>query len=198
MMSSLFVSFHLELLFLFDKVKGLARGKDNNERTLMGVRQRIIGTALYYLGDERCRAKRENRNETEIMREGFEFVTITRLGEMFGLTKIKMGHRLVEIGLREWNYKEYCPTPLAMTTGYCKATESDKGFRFYVWHREKTVKALEAAGYERVASTPHRRGSVDRSLPRPAVMMVSRSWAATGRRRFGSWARTMPDWWSPR
>ena len=121
---------------------------------MTGVRQRIIGTALYYLGDERCRAKPETRNEKAIMHELFEYVTITRLGEMFGVTRIKMGHRLVEIGLREWNYKEYCPTPLAMTTGYCKATESDQGIRFYVWHRKKTVKALEAAGYEQIPSKP--------------------------------------------
>ena len=30
------------------------------------------------------------------MHELFEYVTITRLGEMFGVTRIKMGHRLVE------------------------------------------------------------------------------------------------------
>ena len=35
------VRFHLELHFLFDKLKGLARCKDNNERTLMGVRQKL-------------------------------------------------------------------------------------------------------------------------------------------------------------
>ncbi len=88
------------------------------------------------------------------MHELFEYVTITRLGEMFGVSCIKMGQRLVEIGLRERNYKEYCPTPLAMRTGYCKATEDDRGFRFFVWHREKTVKALEAAGYEQIRSRP--------------------------------------------
>ena len=49
---------------------------------------------------------------------------------------------------------------MAMRTGYCKATETDQGFRFYVWHREKTVKALEVAGYEQVESdtTPTRIG----------------------------------------
>jgi hypothetical protein len=88
------------------------------------------------------------------MHEVFEFVTITRLGEMFGVTRIKMGQRLVEIGLRERNYKEYCPTPMAMRTGYCKATEDDRGFRFFVWHREKTAKALEAAGCEQVKNKP--------------------------------------------
>jgi len=88
------------------------------------------------------------------MHELFECVTITRLGEMFGVTAIKMGQRLVKIGLRERNYNEYCPAPVAMRTGYCKATENDQGIRFYVWHREKTVKALEAAGYEQVKEQP--------------------------------------------
>ena len=41
------------------------------------------------------------------MHELFEYVTITQLGEMFGVTSIKMGHRLVEVGLRERNYKEF-------------------------------------------------------------------------------------------
>ena len=52
----------------------------------------------------------------------FEFVTITRLAEMFGVTKIKMGRMLVKIGLRERNHKNYLPTPVAMRAGYCKPT----------------------------------------------------------------------------
>ena len=84
----------------------------------------------------------------------FEFVTITGLAEMFGVTKIKMGRMLVKIGLRERNHQELLPTPMAMRTGYCKPTENDQGIRFYVWHREKTVNALEAAGYEQVESKP--------------------------------------------
>ena len=41
-----------------------------------------------------------------------------------------------------------------MRTGYCKATVTDQGIRFYVWHSKKTVKALEAAGYEQIQSKP--------------------------------------------
>ena len=47
-------------------------------------------------------------NEIAFMHDLFEYVTITRLGEMFGVTRIEMGRWLVKIGLRERNYKEYC------------------------------------------------------------------------------------------
>ena len=40
------------------------------------------------------------------------------------------------------------PSNQAIERGYCQATENERGIRYYIWHRVKTIKALETAGYK--------------------------------------------------
>jgi len=88
------------------------------------------------------------------MYEMFEHLTITQLGDVFGVTRNVMGQYLVEIGLRVREDRGLYPSTKAIERGYCKATEDQHGISFVVWHRLKTIKALEAAGYEQIRSKP--------------------------------------------
>ena len=73
-----------------------------------------------------------------------EFVTITQLGDMFGVSRVVMGRWLARIGLRN---RTLDPTQDARNNGFCKLYRNDREIVFWVWHRNKTIKALKAAGY---------------------------------------------------
>lgn len=82
------------------------------------------------------------------MYEWFEYVSITQLGEMFGVTRNEMGQYLADIGWRVREGGTLSPSNQAIERGYCQATENERGIRYYIWHRVKTIKALETAGYK--------------------------------------------------
>lgn len=74
------------------------------------------------------------------MYDHFEYLTLTQLGKMYGLSAIKIGRCLAKIGLRENGQ----PTRKALEEGFVRFVEMDQGF--YSWHRIKTIAALAEIG----------------------------------------------------
>lgn len=82
------------------------------------------------------------------MHEAITYVNLTDLGKLFGMTSHGIGKVLKKIGLRDSNGK---PSSKAFHQGYCDQAPTNRGSGYYyVWHREKTIQALEEAGCERV------------------------------------------------
>jgi hypothetical protein len=81
----------------------------------------------------------------------FEFVTQTQLGKIFGVGSKVMGKWLTKIGLRDG---EHDPTKEALQGGYCKLFRNDRDIVFFVWHRNKTIEALKAGGYDPMCEQP--------------------------------------------
>ena len=81
------------------------------------------------------------------MYEIFEYLNLTQLGEIFGVSGKKLGRILVEIGLRT---KGKEPSKRASEKGFVRWVDDENCGGFYAWHGEKTIAALEAAGYRRV------------------------------------------------
>lgn len=79
------------------------------------------------------------------MYEQFEYLNQTQLGELFGVSSHAIGKWLEESGLK----KDKMPSHRAHSGNYCKRTDNGKGGWYYVWHRKKTIRALEKAGHER-------------------------------------------------
>ena len=79
----------------------------------------------------------------------YEHLTITQLGDLFGITRNKMGKRLEQIGLRRRDVRtrQLRPSQTAFEGGFVKQVPSRGDGYMYVWHREKTIKALEGAGF---------------------------------------------------
>lgn len=74
------------------------------------------------------------------------FVNQHDLGKHFNLSPKKVGDLLDAIGLRNGSNN---PTPEAFAGGYVAKSNHPNGW-YYVWHLQKTVAALEAAGHKRV------------------------------------------------
>lgn len=74
------------------------------------------------------------------MFEHFEFVSLTQLGQIFGVTPKEIDNGLVECGLR----KRHKPTDKAKAGGFVTTVEMPGGESFYTWHRERTMAALSA------------------------------------------------------
>jgi hypothetical protein len=78
-----------------------------------------------------------------------EFMSLTEMGAIFGVTNQKIGRALMGIGLRTADGN---PSPKALDGGYCGLRPTGRGpipHNFVVWHAEKTLAALEQAGYKR-------------------------------------------------
>ena len=74
-----------------------------------------------------------------------EYITLTELGALYGVTSHKVGKWLREAGLRD---KRGNPINegLWMTT----ETLAPNGFTpFFVWHRQSTIRLLDSLGYQR-------------------------------------------------
>ena len=77
-----------------------------------------------------------------------EFDSMTDLGTIFGVTSHKLGKWLVAIGLRTSDKK---PSQKAFDEGFVTSAPTGRGAGyFYLWHRERTIQAVEAAGHFRV------------------------------------------------
>ena len=86
------------------------------------------------------------------MYESYDKLTLTQLGDVFGVKRRKMGTMLVEVGLRYRNHatNKLTPSQKAFNGDYC-STESSRGDGyFWVWDRGKTIRALVEGGFERV------------------------------------------------
>jgi hypothetical protein len=85
------------------------------------------------------------------MRFRFEFMSLTQIGELFGVSNQQVGKWLATIGLREKGKNGLKPTREAYAGGFVKDVPSRGQGYIWAWHSEKTVKALEQAGHKLVA-----------------------------------------------
>lgn len=79
-----------------------------------------------------------------------EFGTMTVIGRRFDVTRQVCGKWLAQLGLRVVGKN---PTRKAQELGLVKRTTATRGngeFDFSLWHIDKTVKLLEAAGHQQV------------------------------------------------
>lgn len=69
------------------------------------------------------------------------YLSLTELGRIYGVSRNKVGQWLVAIGLRT---KEKRPSPRAFHLGFVQKKESiHPGTYFWVWHGEKTRAVLD-------------------------------------------------------
>ena len=75
------------------------------------------------------------------MYEHYEYLTLTQIGKIFGLSNQKIGKILAKIGLRDKNVEtgRLKPSKEAFDGGYCKMGPSRGDGYNWVWHREKTI-----------------------------------------------------------
>lgn len=85
------------------------------------------------------------------MKYRFEFMTLTQLGEIFGVSSHKVGDWLVELGFRTENKR---PSKLAFEADVVKEGPSRGQGYNWIWHAEKTIEAIEAAGHKRTFPAP--------------------------------------------
>lgn len=81
----------------------------------------------------------------------FKFMSLSQLGEVFGVSNQQVGKWLVQLGLRTSDNK---PSAEAFQGGYVEQMPSRNQGYTWSWHSEKTVAALEAAGHLRVLNPP--------------------------------------------
>ena|SRR5579884_3356299 len=75
------------------------------------------------------------------------FLSLTELGQVYGVTRNRVGQWLVDLGLRT---KEKKPSPRAFHEGYVAQRDSTNiGTYFWVWHGEKTCRLLDEARHMR-------------------------------------------------
>ena len=82
-----------------------------------------------------------------------EFESMRDLGKRYGVSSHKMGGWLAALGLRTVGGS---PTGKAFQLGLVKTASTGRGDSdgyFYVWHVAKTMKLLDAAGYQPVGVT---------------------------------------------
>ena len=76
-----------------------------------------------------------------------EFLSMTELGKFYGVSSHKMGKWLVDLGFRTKYMK---PSKAAFEGGLVnQVLSSQPGTFYYQWHAEKTMQALDKAGYKR-------------------------------------------------
>jgi hypothetical protein len=79
------------------------------------------------------------------MKWRFEYMTLTQIGEVFGVSNQQVGKWLAKLGLRTDANR---PSREAFDGGYVKAGPSRGQGYNWVWHSEKTVRALSEAGHK--------------------------------------------------
>lgn len=80
------------------------------------------------------------------MFEHFEFLSLTQLGKVFGVSAIQIGRWLVKLGLRENGQ----PTEKALEEGFVTFVEMEQMEKFHTWHRIKTIASLAELGIKPV------------------------------------------------
>jgi hypothetical protein len=79
-----------------------------------------------------------------------EYMSLTELGKLYGVSSHKIGKWLVDLGLRTQAKK---PSPRAFRDGFVEQRPSTQpATYFWVWHAERTMKALEQAGFTKPAN----------------------------------------------
>jgi hypothetical protein len=74
------------------------------------------------------------------------FVSLTRLGEIYGVKARDVGAWLKGLGLRQ---EKGCPTREAVQQGLVKERSLEFGGCFWHWHMEKTCAILDGMCYRR-------------------------------------------------
>ncbi len=82
----------------------------------------------------------------------YEFMTLTQIGEIFGITSHQVGKWLVQIGLQTEAKR---PSAAAFDGDFLSQgpSRSIDGYN-WVWHSVRTVAALEKAGHRRISNPP--------------------------------------------
>jgi hypothetical protein len=76
-----------------------------------------------------------------------EYLSLTELGQLYGVSRIKLGQWLVNLGLRT---EEKKPSKLAFDGGYVDQRPSSQPMTyFWVWDARKTCELLDGAGFTR-------------------------------------------------
>jgi hypothetical protein len=76
-----------------------------------------------------------------------EFLSLTELGRLYGVSSHIMGRWLVALGLRTGDKK---PSTAAFQGGYVTQRASTRpGTYFWVWHAQRTMRMLGEAGYRK-------------------------------------------------
>ena len=76
-----------------------------------------------------------------------EFLSLTELGRLYGVSRNKVGLWLVDLGLRT---KDKKPSRAAFDGGFVDQRPStNPGTYYWVWHGEKTTRLLDEAGHRR-------------------------------------------------
>jgi hypothetical protein len=76
-----------------------------------------------------------------------EFLSLTELGNLYGVSRVKVGQWLVGLGLRTAEKK---PSRAAFEGGFVDQRPSTQpATYFYVWHARKTCELLDGAGFTR-------------------------------------------------
>lgn len=85
------------------------------------------------------------------------FLSMTEIGKLLGVSGQQVGKWLKQVGLRTNGNK---PSPRAFKEGYVEQRGSTQpGTYFWIWNGEKTLHALQNAGFTKqidtVAEPPH-------------------------------------------
>jgi hypothetical protein len=79
-----------------------------------------------------------------------EYLSLTDLGQLYGGSRVRAGQWLVDVGLRN---KEKKPSQAAFQGGFVSERPStNPGTYYWVWHRERTMRVLDAAGHRRAGN----------------------------------------------
>ncbi len=75
-----------------------------------------------------------------------EYISLTQLGKIFGVSRVEAGRALKKMGLRN---DEGFPTETANDFGYVqKKNSTQPGTWYYCWNRRLTVNDLMKEGYQ--------------------------------------------------
>ena len=91
----------------------------------------------------------------------FEYMSMTQIGELFGVSSQQVGKWLASMGLRTDDNR---PSRKAYVEHFVKEGPSRNQGYNWVWNSEMTVAAIESAGHKRVFPAPL-------SLVSPAVLV---------------------------
>src|SRR5262245_36406561 len=87
-----------------------------------------------------------------------EYLTMTEIGRLFGVSSHVIGRKLNEIGLRNGRK----PSGAAFNGGYCEERwASDLRGYCWAWAKTKTIESLEGAGMKRIDQPPSNAASSD-------------------------------------
>lgn len=78
-----------------------------------------------------------------------EFLSLTELGQIYGVSRNKVGEWLIDLGLRT---REKKPSKMAFDAGFVEQRLSTQpGTYYWTWSGQKTCKFLDEAGHRRAA-----------------------------------------------